>query len=219
MFYWLNLCWHWDLWLSFFWINTFAGVNFMEKTITLRGNEITFSIWDLGGKWLQMCLWNCSALLCVCCVVCVRACGEEFLIVQELFFFFFLFFEFFFFSRTKRIRVDVAARVQRGSGVVVYVWFVAQINVVEHQGMVSSSTWLQQSTFYFVFQIYIFFFGNILFFKYMFFCLVQSLSYIFDILFFSFSLCLLSLLFFFKTSLTLIDDIDCDSILDWHEIW
>jgi GTPase SAR1 family protein len=22
----------------------------MEKTITLRGNEITFSIWDLGGK-------------------------------------------------------------------------------------------------------------------------------------------------------------------------
>jgi len=26
------------------------GVNFMEKTITLRGNEITFSIWDLGGQ-------------------------------------------------------------------------------------------------------------------------------------------------------------------------
>lgn len=26
------------------------GVNFMEKTITLRNTEITFSIWDLGGK-------------------------------------------------------------------------------------------------------------------------------------------------------------------------
>ncbi|RHY30176.1 hypothetical protein DYB32_006985 [Aphanomyces invadans] len=25
------------------------GVNFMEKTITLRNTEITFSIWDLGG--------------------------------------------------------------------------------------------------------------------------------------------------------------------------
>eukprot|EP01105_Mastigella_eilhardi_P023766 TRINITY_DN6045_c0_g1_i3.p2 TRINITY_DN6045_c0_g1~~TRINITY_DN6045_c0_g1_i3.p2 ORF type:complete len:226 (+),score=74.11 TRINITY_DN6045_c0_g1_i3:71-679(+) len=26
------------------------GVNFMEKTISLRNNEITFSIWDLGGQ-------------------------------------------------------------------------------------------------------------------------------------------------------------------------
>lgn len=26
------------------------GVNFMEKTITLRNNEITFMIWDLGGQ-------------------------------------------------------------------------------------------------------------------------------------------------------------------------
>ena len=26
------------------------GVNFMEKTITLRGTEVTFSIWDLGGQ-------------------------------------------------------------------------------------------------------------------------------------------------------------------------
>ncbi|CAM9713203.1 unnamed protein product, partial [Chrysoparadoxa australica] len=25
------------------------GVNFMEKTITLRNTQITFSIWDLGG--------------------------------------------------------------------------------------------------------------------------------------------------------------------------
>lgn len=26
------------------------GVNFMEKTISLRNAEITFSIWDLGGR-------------------------------------------------------------------------------------------------------------------------------------------------------------------------
>ncbi|KAI3642489.1 hypothetical protein MP228_012044 [Amoeboaphelidium protococcarum] len=26
------------------------GVNFMEKSITLKNNEITFSIWDLGGQ-------------------------------------------------------------------------------------------------------------------------------------------------------------------------
>lgn len=26
-----------------------AGVNFMEKTVSVRGIEITFSIWDLGG--------------------------------------------------------------------------------------------------------------------------------------------------------------------------
>jgi len=26
------------------------GVNFMEKTITLRNTEVTFSIWDLGGQ-------------------------------------------------------------------------------------------------------------------------------------------------------------------------
>lgn len=26
------------------------GVNFMEKSINLRHTEITFSIWDLGGK-------------------------------------------------------------------------------------------------------------------------------------------------------------------------
>jgi len=25
------------------------GINFMEKTVTLRGTEITFSVWDLGG--------------------------------------------------------------------------------------------------------------------------------------------------------------------------
>ena len=27
-----------------------AGVNFMEKTISIRNTEITFSIWDLGGE-------------------------------------------------------------------------------------------------------------------------------------------------------------------------
>ena len=26
------------------------GVNFMEKTISIRNTEITFSIWDLGGQ-------------------------------------------------------------------------------------------------------------------------------------------------------------------------
>jgi GTP-binding protein of the ras superfamily involved in termination of M-phase len=26
------------------------GVNFMEKTIAIRKSEITFSIWDLGGR-------------------------------------------------------------------------------------------------------------------------------------------------------------------------
>jgi GTP-binding protein of the ras superfamily involved in termination of M-phase len=27
-----------------------AGVNFMEKTISIRNTEVTFSIWDLGGQ-------------------------------------------------------------------------------------------------------------------------------------------------------------------------
>lgn len=30
--------------------NNKKGVNFMEKTISIRQTEITFSIWDLGGK-------------------------------------------------------------------------------------------------------------------------------------------------------------------------
>ena len=25
------------------------GVNFMEKSVSIKGTEITFSIWDLGG--------------------------------------------------------------------------------------------------------------------------------------------------------------------------
>nr|CAA04846.1 sid3 [Schizosaccharomyces pombe] len=29
---------------------TLVGVNFMEKTISIRNTEITFSIWDLGGQ-------------------------------------------------------------------------------------------------------------------------------------------------------------------------
>ena len=28
----------------------YPGVNFMEKTISIRNTEITFSIWDLGGQ-------------------------------------------------------------------------------------------------------------------------------------------------------------------------
>lgn len=32
--------------------NNKKGVNFMEKTISIRQTEITFSIWDLGGKWI-----------------------------------------------------------------------------------------------------------------------------------------------------------------------
>jgi len=31
-------------------ILTSIGVNFMEKTISIRNTEITFSIWDLGGQ-------------------------------------------------------------------------------------------------------------------------------------------------------------------------
>lgn len=29
---------------------SYVGVNFMEKTISIRNTEITFSIWDLGGQ-------------------------------------------------------------------------------------------------------------------------------------------------------------------------
>ena len=31
-------------------ISPFQGVNFMEKTISVRRTTITFSIWDLGGQ-------------------------------------------------------------------------------------------------------------------------------------------------------------------------
>ena len=40
------------------------GVNYMEKTISIRNTEITFSIWDLGG----MCV---REFACVCVCVCV----------------------------------------------------------------------------------------------------------------------------------------------------
>lgn len=36
--------------ISSFLNNIFPGVNFMEKTITVRRTTITFSIWDLGGQ-------------------------------------------------------------------------------------------------------------------------------------------------------------------------
>jgi GTPase SAR1 family protein len=34
------------------------GVNFMEKTIAIRNTEITFSIWDLGGRFFRLPLLN-----------------------------------------------------------------------------------------------------------------------------------------------------------------
>jgi GTP-binding protein of the ras superfamily involved in termination of M-phase len=40
---------------SIFWPS--KGVNFMEKTISIRGSEITFSIWDLGGKVCYYRIW------------------------------------------------------------------------------------------------------------------------------------------------------------------
>lgn len=40
-------CFHFVQTLIF---NFSAGVNFMEKTVSLRNTEITFSIWDLGGQ-------------------------------------------------------------------------------------------------------------------------------------------------------------------------
>ena len=47
------------------------GVNFLEKTVTLRNNDITFSIWDLGSScqcslWLSMMrahYYSCSILV------------------------------------------------------------------------------------------------------------------------------------------------------------
>ena len=33
-------------------VYNWLGVNFMEKTISIRQTEITFSIWDLGGPFL-----------------------------------------------------------------------------------------------------------------------------------------------------------------------
>jgi Gtp-binding protein of the ras superfamily involved in termination of M-phase len=41
------------------------GVNFMEKTVSIRGTEITFSIWDLGG---QREFVNMLPLVCNDCV-------------------------------------------------------------------------------------------------------------------------------------------------------
>ena len=35
-------------------LTVIAGVNFMEKTISIKGSEITFSIWDLGGPSLPL---------------------------------------------------------------------------------------------------------------------------------------------------------------------
>jgi hypothetical protein len=38
------------LFVFFFGLIFCTGVNFMEKTISIRNTEITFSIWDLGGQ-------------------------------------------------------------------------------------------------------------------------------------------------------------------------
>lgn len=38
------------IWLETRLIESMLGVNFMDKTILIRNTEITFSIWDLGGK-------------------------------------------------------------------------------------------------------------------------------------------------------------------------
>ena len=43
------------------------GVNFMEKSITLRSNEITFSVWDLGGQkeFVNMLPLVCNDAVCL----------------------------------------------------------------------------------------------------------------------------------------------------------
>lgn len=35
-------------------VTSLTGVNFMEKTISIRNTEITFSIWDLGGEHVTL---------------------------------------------------------------------------------------------------------------------------------------------------------------------
>lgn len=35
-------------------ISLYLGVNFMEKTISVRRTTITFSIWDLGGQFAPL---------------------------------------------------------------------------------------------------------------------------------------------------------------------
>ena len=43
------------------------GVNFMEKSITLKSTEVTFSIWDLGGQ-----------RRCHYATACMQRCGSNF---------------------------------------------------------------------------------------------------------------------------------------------
>jgi GTP-binding protein of the ras superfamily involved in termination of M-phase len=46
------------------------GVHFMDKSITLKNNKITFNIWDLGGQktFINMLPLVCkdAGLLCFC---------------------------------------------------------------------------------------------------------------------------------------------------------
>ena len=43
----------WSMWQTFD-ISLYLGVNFMEKTISVRRTTITFSIWDLGGQFAPL---------------------------------------------------------------------------------------------------------------------------------------------------------------------
>lgn len=47
-------------------VNT-LGVNFMEKTISIRSTEITFSVWDLGGQreFINMLPLVCNDAVCI----------------------------------------------------------------------------------------------------------------------------------------------------------
>jgi GTPase SAR1 family protein len=63
-----------------------AGVNFMEKTISIRNTEITFSIWDLGGMRAEralaalgltgvlVCWSSCLSMTCLSLCLCARLC-------------------------------------------------------------------------------------------------------------------------------------------------
>lgn len=97
----------------------FTGVNFMEKTISLRNTDITFSIWDLGGA--------CAAppLTCVC-----DAAREE-LIVSVA-------------GRPTRVPAHAAAGVQRRGRAALHVRPVAQIDADQRQELVQAGALAQQ---------------------------------------------------------------------------
>lgn len=57
----------------------------MEKTISIRGSEITFSIWDLGGKlryFLHFAdLLERSTRVCKYVTPCLQRCSSNFIYV------------------------------------------------------------------------------------------------------------------------------------------